>query len=161
MDDLDREILKRLQGDIAVAPRPFLEMAEAMGIDEVDLLDRAARLQSQGVIRRFGAILRHRQSGIGGNAMVVWAVPTDEVDRLGVMFSMNPSVTHCYARPTRPGWRYNLYTMIHAADPAGCEKLARQMADEAGAYDFEMLFGTREFKKTSMNYFAHLDKQDE
>lgn len=161
MDNLDREILKRLQEDIPMVPQPFSEMSDELGMDEQGFLKQAQRLQSEGIIRRFGAILHHRQSGIGGNAMVVWAVPPDKLDRLGAIFSENPSVTHCYSRTTKPGWKYNLYTMIHAFDPDGCEELARRMADENGIEDYQVLHGIRELKKISMNYFGHLDSSSD
>jgi len=36
-------------------------------------------------------------------------------------------VSHCYERPRRATWPYNLYTMIHGRDRASCERVASRL----------------------------------
>ena len=61
------------------------------------------------------------------------------------------SVTHCYARTGFPGWPYNLYTMIHGKTKDECYGIARKISDASGIEEYDLLFTTRELKKTSFN----------
>ena len=107
----------------------------------------------RGDIRRFGATLRHQQSGYEANALVAWAVPEADLKRIGQHLAGQRAVTHCYARRPAPSWPYNLYTMVHGRTPDECVKIAAQMAAETGLSDYEMLFSETELKKTTMRYF--------
>ncbi|MBP1715721.1 MAG: transcriptional regulator [Deltaproteobacteria bacterium] len=106
------------------------------------------------MIRRFGAILRHQIAGYRGNAMAVWSVPEEEIDRISRTMTSFPAVSHCYLRPEHPRWPYNLYTMIHGKSPEDCRKTAKRMARETGIKNYRLLFSKREHKKSSMNYFG-------
>jgi DNA-binding Lrp family transcriptional regulator len=126
--DQDIAIVRALQGDIPLVARPFIQIANQLGIGEADLLHKISEMQNQGVIRRFGAILRHRQAGITANAMVVWRVPAEDIERVGTIMAQSPAVTHCYERPTGPDWPYNLYTMIHGRSTVECEEVVQKLA---------------------------------
>ena len=65
-------------------------------------------------MRRFAAILRHRDAGFSANGMVVWNVPEEKVDEIGYKLASFPQISHCYQRPSYPDWRFNLFSMIHA-----------------------------------------------
>ena len=49
LDDIDRAILNRIQSDFPITPRPYLSLAEELGLDEGDLIARVTRLKSCGV----------------------------------------------------------------------------------------------------------------
>ena len=83
LTELDKEIIASIQGEIAITKRPYLEIAEKLGIDEELLLERMKDLCDKGVIRRFGATIRHQQSGFEANAMVAWKVDEDRIDAVG------------------------------------------------------------------------------
>jgi DNA-binding Lrp family transcriptional regulator len=147
------EIVRCLQGDIPLVPRPFSLIAEQLGMEESELLKKVQEMQQRGIIRRFGAILRHRKAGVSANAMVVWEIPADQVERVGPLMAAIPAVTHCYQRPTASGWPYNLFTMVHGQSREECEILVQALAESIGQYNYRLLYGTQEFKKTSMRYF--------
>ena len=147
-------IIKRLQEDLPLVPQPYAVLATQLGISEADLLKCIEQLQAQGVIRRLGAILLHRQAGMQGNVMVVWRVPPAEINRVGEILARSPAVTHCYERPTAPDWPYNLYSMVHARDEIECRSIVQDLALQVGLEDYQLLFTVKEFKKTSMHYFA-------
>ena len=147
------EIVRYLQGDIPLVDQPYADLAVQLKISEPELLEKIKELQQRGIIRRFGAILRHRKAGVSANAMVVWQVSADEVKRIGSLMAASPAVTHCYQRPTAAGWPYNLYTMVHGRSREECEALVRDLAAAAGNSNYRLLYGIEEFKKTSMHYF--------
>lgn len=153
LDDLDKSVIRLIQGDIPVSPRPFAEMAQELGITEEEFLRRVRGLKQRGIIRRFGATLRHQEAGFSSNAMVAWRVPPQRVEEVGKILAAFREVTHCYQRVPQEDWPYNLYSMIHGMDRKRCEEVARQMSAAAGVEDYEILFSEKEFKKTSMQYF--------
>ena len=153
IDEVDKAIIRLIQGDIPLVPRPFAVMASEIGISEQEFIHRIKILKQKKILRRFGATLRHQIAGFSANAMVAWVVPEERIDEIGNMFSKFKEVTHCYQRPPHKDWPYNLYTMIHADTRENCYKIAKKMSELANIKDYVLLFSEREYKKTSMRYF--------
>ena len=153
LTNIEKKILASIQDDIPVTEQPFLEISERLGISENTFLDILQDLCNRGVIRRFGATLRHRESGFAANAMVAWLVEEKRIDDVGKRMSLCKQVTHCYRRNPTDDWPYNLYTMIHAIDEKICREKAREMSKECAVDTYKLLFSRRELKKTSMKYF--------
>jgi DNA-binding Lrp family transcriptional regulator len=154
LTDLEKKVIASVQGDLTVCSQPYLEIASDLNISEALLLETLERLCKKGVIRRFGATLRHQKSGFKANAMVAWRVAEDRVDQVGEIFASREEVSHCYRRNPTKEWPYNLYTMVHANDEAACKSIAHRMSKEATVDDYELLFSRKELKKTSMEYFS-------
>ncbi len=153
IDEIDKQIISLIQGDLPVDPRPFDLFARKIGITEDEFVNRVLSLKEKGIIRRFGATLRHQEAGFSSNAMVAWIVPEDRIDEVGETMASFREVSHCYHRRPQKDWKYNLYTMIHADDRDACYEIAERMSKKAGVNDYALLFSEREFKKTSMKYF--------
>jgi DNA-binding Lrp family transcriptional regulator len=153
IDDVDKKVIRLIQGDLPLDPRPFAVLAEKAGISEEEFVQRVASLKKRGIIRRFGATLRHQEAGFSSNAMVAWIVPEERVEEVGKAMARFRTVTHCYQRKTTKGWPYNLYTMIHGDDREECYEIAKKISQKAGIQDYILLFSEKEFKKTSMKYF--------
>jgi siroheme decarboxylase len=151
--DIEKKVIALLQTDIPVAQRPFLEMARQIGITEEQFLKILADLNDRGMIRRFGATLKHQKSGFKANAMVAWKVDEARVEQVGTTMAGFDEITHCYRRNPAPGWDYNLYTMVHAADEDQCRALVEKIARTVGEDNYTLLFSRKELKKTSMKYF--------
>ena len=112
------------------------------------MLERLNRLLEVGVIRRFSATIGHRALGIVANAMIVWRVTPEEVERVGPIMASFEEVTHCYERPSVSDWPYNLYTVVHSSSREECRKVAAEISRRTGVLDYQVLFSEREFKKT-------------
>lgn len=153
LTDLEKKVVVAVQGDLPVTPMPYRGIAADLGITEELLLQTLKSLCARGVIRRFGATLRHQKSGFNANAMVAWRVEEDRVDQVGEMFAAFKEVSHCYRRNPTHDWPYNLYTMVHAGDEPGCRETASRMAETAAVKEYALLFSRKELKKTSMRYF--------
>ena len=153
IDDVDKKVMRLIQGDLPLDLRPFAALAEKAGISEHEFVERVAALKRRGIIRRFGATLRHQEVGFSSNAMVAWLVPEDRIEEVGKTMARFRAVTHCYQRKTCKGWPYNLYTMIHGDNREECYEMAKRMSGKTGIPEYELLFSEKEFKKTSMQYF--------
>jgi len=146
-------VIKELQRDITVTSEPFRESIERLNMDYERFFAIAHELKDAGVMRRFATILNHRRAGFGANAMSVWAVPEKEGEKIGAQLAEFSAVSHCYLRPTYPGWPYNLFAMVHAKTQAECDALIDEMAKETGLSEYGKLYSTREFKKQRLVYF--------
>jgi DNA-binding Lrp family transcriptional regulator len=151
---LEKKVIASIQEDIPITSRPYLEISKKLGISEETLLKTLQDLCDRGVIRRFGATIRHQKSGFAANAMVAWIVDEDRLDEVGKKMASFRQVSHCYRRNPNGQWPYNLYTMVHANDEDTCRETARQMSIETCVEDYTLLFSLRELKKTSMKYFT-------
>ncbi len=155
LTEMEKQVIAAIQGDMPVVARPYLQIAMQLGIAEEQLLEILKDLTRRGIIRRFGATLRHQKSGYAANVMVAWQVPADRIDEVGKIMASFRAVSHCYRRDPTPDWPYNLYTMVHGKDEAGCRGTAEKMSQKAGVTSYSMLFSRRELKKTSMKYFTN------
>lgn len=153
LTDVEKKIIALLQTDIPVVKRPFKVMAEQIGITEDEFLSVLKSLDDRKMIRRFGATLKHQKSGFKANAMVAWMVDEDKVEETGKIMATFQEITHCYRRNPAPGWRYNLYTMVHATSEDECHAIVKRISKAVGQTDYELLFSRKELKKTSMKYF--------
>ena len=153
IDEIDKKVIGLIQGDLPLDKKPFATMAKKIDLTEEEFLSRVKDLKKQGIVRRFGATLRHQEAGFSSNAMVAWMVPDDRVDEAGSILSKFPEVTHCYERRPQKDWHYNLYTMIHGNNRDLCVQIAERMSRSIGIDQYVLLFSEKEFKKTSMEYF--------
>ena len=152
--DFEIEVIRELQEDVELTPRPFSPMAERLGIPLQELFDIADSLQERSLMRRFSAVLHHRRAGFRSNAMAVWKVPSERAIEVGNIMAQSRWVTHCYERPTFPDWPYTHFTMIHATSQETCEDVAAELSEATGISEYQLLYSTREYKKTRVRYFV-------
>ena len=153
LTDRDKDFIRELQKDLEIIPEPFKALAENLGVTTADLFSKAKEYEQIGVMRRFAAILRHRDAGFSANGMVVWNVPEEKIDEIGYKLASFPQISHCYRRPTYPDWQFNLFSMIHARTLEAAETIAAEMSETVGIKDYRILFSSREFKKERVKYF--------
>lgn len=146
-------MVRCIQEDLPLVERPFAAWAAMMHMDEAALLEGIARWLNQGIIRRFAAVLNHRQVGFSANGMVVWHCPESRIDECGIILSSHAEVSHCYHRPAHPEWPYNLYAMIHGRSEDDCRMIAERLAEAIHLPGLRILFSTREFKKIRLKLF--------
>lgn len=153
LTDTEKKVIAAIQGDIPIVARPYQVLAESIDMSEATLIETLQGLTEKGVIRRFGATLRHQKSGYQANAMTAWRVPEERIEAVGRIMASFRAVSHCYRRDPAEDWPYNLYTMIHGKSEDDCRETARTIAAKTGIDTYQMLFSKRELKKISMTYF--------
>lgn len=150
----DENIIRELQKGLPLCSRPFKVIAEKLGIGEKELLERINDFKEEGIIRRFGARVKHHEAGYKENIMVVWSVREERLEETGSLIASYPQVSHCYARPELPDFPYNLYCMIHGREEGECLKVIEDIAKKSGITDYQMLVTGEEYKKTAPVYFV-------
>ncbi len=159
----DRAILAAIEDGLPLTREPYRAVAAQLGLSERQVIEVLARLCKQGVISRFGVIVKHRSLGYRANAMAVWDVPDTDVDAIAASFVRHDFVTLCYRRPRRPPvWPYNLFCMVHGANR---EKVREQLAAlnnaaGTGALPQAVLFSRRCFKQRGARFAQVPRNQD-
>lgn len=150
----NKRIIRELQKDLEVVERPFLPMATRLGMTEDQLFEQAKEYEKTGVMRRYAAILRHRDAGFLANGMIVWKVPDDLIKETGETLGSFPQVSHCYQRPAYPDWPYTVFSMIHCRTRREAAKVASTIQSHIHIPEYRILFSEREFKKSRVAYFV-------
>ena len=78
----DKEFIRELQKDMEIVDRPFQKAAENLQITEDQIFEKLHGYEEIGVMRRFAAILRHREAGFTANGMIVWKVPEERISEV-------------------------------------------------------------------------------
>ena len=157
LGELDRRVLAASLRGLPLTEAPYESLAVELGVAEQDVLDSLGRLESAGVLKRFGLVVHHRELGFRANGMCVFDVPDARVAEAAAALRALPFVTLCYRRlRSPPHWPYNLFCMIHGTDRAEVEEqyaVARKAAglDEAPS---AILFSRHRFKQCAGRYVA-------
>lgn len=147
-----------VEGGLPLVEQPFLQWAQTLGWPEATVLDTLHVWLRQGLLRRFGVIVRHHELGFDANAMTVFDVPDAQVDACGERLARCPEVTLAYQRERAAGWPYNLYCMVHGRDRATVQAHIEDITRCCGLADVprEILFSRRRFKQVGARRFRPL-----
>ena len=154
LSDRDIAFICEMQDNLPLTSAPFAGMAERLGMTVPELFEYADDMVERRLMRRYSAVLHHRRAGFSANAMIVWKVPEERAQEVGDIMAQSPAVTHCYQRPIYPDWQYSHFTMVHATTRDECEQIADAIAEATGIQDRQLLYSTREYKKTRVRYFV-------
>ncbi len=139
LDPSDWQLIAALEEGLKLTPRPYRELAQRSGLSSERVMTRLAQWQESGLIRRFGAVLHHRQFGYARNLMCVWNCTDAQADAFGAHLAGLAPVSLCYRRARHlPEWPYNMYVMVHARDTCERERALELITREAAAPDLAL-----------------------
>jgi DNA-binding Lrp family transcriptional regulator len=139
LDRTDRAILNAFQGGFPVCERPFEPAAAALrerGVDVTaeELLGRVQRLDEEGVISRFGALVN--AEAIGGTAtLVAMHAPPEQFDEVAEQVNTHREVAHNYERE-HP--HLNMWFVVSVADPEEVDRVLDDIEEETGQPTYNM-----------------------
>ena len=149
--EADNRIIRCLHRGLAIESRPFLTLAHELGTTEDELLEVIRSLIADGVISRYGAVVRHDQVGYSSNVLVAWKIPEERIDEFEAVIQDLTEVSHGYERVSYPEWRYNVYTMIHGHSKDECLSVVERISSAIRIKEYTLLFTKREFKKRKLD----------
>jgi DNA-binding Lrp family transcriptional regulator len=152
-DEIDQKLIQAIQADIPLTLDPYGDIAKTIGCSKEEVLIRLHSYAENGILKRIGAILHHRDSGFPINGMFACVVPEGQMGEAGERLASLPQVSHCYERKTYPNWPYNLYGMIHGKTKSDVELVVKAFVQDMKIQKYEILYSTEELKKSSMKYF--------
>ena len=116
LTDLHKQLLNDFQRDFPLVERPYLEIANKLGVSEDEVLSALTELRANQLISRVGPIIPPNQIGV--SMLVAMAVPEPELQKVADIVSRYPEVNHNYEREHR----FNLWFVAVASTE---EHLAR------------------------------------
>lgn len=163
MPGIERSLMDAMQAGLPLESRPYEALGRAIGVSEGMVIEMLEGWLREGIVKRFGVVVRHHELGFRANAMCVWDVPDDVVHELGCRLAHEPAVTLCYRRRRAlPAWPYSLYCMIHGKTRTEVERERDAIASrlELDRWPHEMLFSTRRFKQRGARYWPENELED-
>ena len=100
MDDVDREIINRYQGDFPVLDRPFQAIADVLNISEDEVMSRIQTMLDDGRLTRFGPLYNIDRMG-GIFSLCAMQVPGESYEEVAEQVNAFHEVAHNYARDHR------------------------------------------------------------
>lgn len=127
MDAVDRAILNAMQGEFPLSDRPFLPVAEKLGLSETELIDRLSRLREEGVLSRFGPMFHADRMG-GRFTLAAMSLPADDFERVAELVNALPEVAHNYEREHA----LNMWFVLATETPEGIAEAILRIERETG-----------------------------
>jgi siroheme decarboxylase len=155
MNHEHQQLIALIQEGLPLVPRPYLAIAERLGMTEMEVISGIQSLLNSGLMKRLGIVVRHRKLGYRANAMIVWDVPDHQVTQLGQQFKQFDFVTLCYCRRRHlPQWPYNLFCMIHGQEQETVLQKLQTMIEvcQLQQIPHQVLFSKRCFKQCGARY---------
>ena len=152
INDEKKIVARFIQGDIPLVSSPFDEIGASCGLTADKIVNISQSFLEKGIMRKFGAILRHQKTGYVKNALVAWSAPADQIEKAGNIFASFFFVSHCYERKPAFREKYNIFTMLHSKDK-NILSVIKKMAMATDINDYIILESIQEYKKTSPEYF--------
>ena len=121
-DPIDRRVLDDWQRNFPLLKRPFAVIAEAVGIDEADLLDRLERMKSVGRISRVGATCA--PNTVSASTLAAMAVPTGRLEQVVAIINGEAGVNHSYLREDE----WNLWFVATGPDRAHIDAMLARIS---------------------------------
>jgi DNA-binding Lrp family transcriptional regulator len=149
------QLRSMLEKGLPLTSHPYLSLANEINAQEKQVIEQISQWQHDGLIKRFGLVVKHRQLGYVANAMVVWDIEDSLVDEIAGHMSKRDEISLCYRRPRRlPHWPYNLFCMIHGQNRQAVEQQIADITEQLALTHIpkDVLFSQKAYKQHGARY---------
>jgi DNA-binding Lrp family transcriptional regulator len=126
LSSLHKRLLNDFQRDFPLSPRPYLDIANALGVSEREVLSALTELNDNNFISRIGPIIPPNHIGV--STLVAMAVPEQQLQAVADKISAYAEVNHNYEREHR----LNLWFVVIAADAGHLQAVLDAIEQETG-----------------------------
>jgi DNA-binding Lrp family transcriptional regulator len=141
MDDTDKIIINRIQSDFPITPRPFKNIAKALGLTEDEVIKRIRQLKENGIIRRIGGNFVPEKLGFV-STLCAAKVPEDKIDLFAAAVNRYSGVTHNYQRDNE----FNIWFTFIAPSMEEIKENLKEIAQQTGVNEIINLPATKVYK---------------
>lgn len=127
MDDTDRAIINALQRGFPVTDSPYRGVAQRLGLEEADLIERLAKLLDAKVLTRFGPLFQAERMG-GAYTLAAMSVPDTDFETVAALVNAHAEVAHNYRRDHR----YNMWFVLATETEPEIEQAIARIERETG-----------------------------
>lgn len=135
------KLLNIIQNDFPVEPRPYLSIANQLGISETEVLEMIKELKEQGIIRRLGGIFDSKNLGYVG-ALCAMEVSENKIGEVSQIVNSYACVTHNYLR----NHKYNMWFTMILPSRSILESHINEIKNKTGINEIMILNSLQTFK---------------
>ncbi len=110
LSSLDKQLLNNYQQEFPLSSRPYLAIANALGVTEEEVLTAYSALAEKKFISRIGPIIQANHIGV--STLIAMEIPSDQLTNTANIVSRFAEVNHNYEREHR----FNLWFVLIATD---------------------------------------------
>jgi siroheme decarboxylase len=141
VDKIDTQLLNLIQRTFPITERPYLALAEELGIVVQEVIDRIRELRANGFIRSISAIFDPAHLNMK-SALVAVRIAPNQLEEIAQVISAFPEVTHSYGRDDE----FNLWFTITARSDTRLREIVAAVEKLDGAKQVAVLPTLRKFK---------------
>ncbi|MCP4375222.1 MAG: radical SAM protein [bacterium] len=153
LDDHDKVIMSVIQANFPVDRRPFERLAAYLDDDADDIIRRVRKMQSDGIIRRLGAVFDSRSLGYV-STLVAAKVAPENLDEVAGEVTKLAGVTHNYRREHA----YNLWFTLTCESSERLEDTLDDIRARTAALEVHSLPALKVYKIRVNFQFAESSK---
>ena len=141
IDETNKAILNLIQSNFPISSRPYLVIADRLGLDEDDVIRRLKKLKKNGIIRRIGGNFVPEKLGFV-STLCAAVVPEEKMGSFSKTINRYPGVTHNYLRDGS----FNVWFTFIAPSMKEINTNLKHISKETGVKEIINLPATRVFK---------------
>ncbi|WP_229734366.1 Lrp/AsnC family transcriptional regulator [Terasakiella brassicae] len=126
IDEIDKHLLNDFQRGFPLCSRPYLEVANRLGIDENEVIGRLSRLKDSGHVSRIGAIVK--PGSIGASTLAALQVDEDKIEQVASYINARDDVNHNYLREHD----YNMWFVLNTSSKAALDRAVQEIEEATG-----------------------------
>ena len=127
-DSIDRMIMNKIQAEFPMVDQPYKVIAQTVGIDEQEVMDRIDILRGKNVVRQIGAIFDTRKLRYQ-SMLVAMKFEKNKLDQAAQLLNRHPGISHNYER----GGYFNLWFTIAVPPDRSLENEVKTLGKITGA----------------------------
>ena len=145
LSEIDRKILQRLQTNLPLTHRPFLDLAKELGLEEDLIIEKVKSMIENKYVRRIAPIINTQ--AIGNSAtLAAMQVSEDKIEEVSQIINGYSGVSHNYLRKGKnKELPLNIWFTMSAPSQEKLEENIKEIETRTG-FDVRMLPTTKKFK---------------
>lgn len=145
LSEIDRKILHRLQTNLPLTHRPFLDLAKELEIEEDLIIERVKYMIREKYVRRIAPIINTQAVGNSATLAAI-QVPDDKIEEVSQIINEYSGVSHNYLRKGKnKDIPLNIWFTMSAPSQEELEENIKEIEDRTG-FTVRMLPTTKKFK---------------
>ena len=141
MDYIDKKIINRIQSNFPICSRPYQKIADELGLEESNVIERINNLKKSGIIRRIGANFVPEKLGFV-STLCAAKVPDEKIDKFASFVNSYSGVTHNYQRDNT----FNIWFTFIDKSMETIEEKLNEISKQTGIFDIINLPATDVYK---------------
>lgn len=133
MDNLDKQLINRLQIGLPICEYPFQLIANELSCTEQQVIDKSQEMLDSGLLTRFGPLFDINQFG-GTFTLAAMKVPKEKFDKVSAIVNQFPQVAHNYQRQHQ----FNMWFVIASEKTDGITHVITQIESLTGLPVYNM-----------------------